>query len=156
MTIALYPGEVKNFKMKAAEGLDREGLIVKVDNSTPSDPRMTKVASSGDAPFGIGFSDTVGQDAVLDTGGQCDIITEGVVMVAVEAATYRVGHIISLGTTDGMGEVYEKNASFSNTIVGVCEEYKVVSSDNVTDKVNQVKVRLQMDTGLEDSELGAK
>ena len=156
MGIVHYPGEIKNFKMKAAEGLDREGLILKVDNSTASDPRMTKVASSGDGIFGIGAKDTDDQEGTNATGGMVGVLQEGEVKVAVEADTYRVGYVISLATTNGMGEYYVKNTSFSNTVVGICQEYRVVSSDDVTNKVNQIRVKLQCDTGLEDSELGAK
>jgi len=145
MAIVHYPGEVKNFKMKAAEGLDREGLIVKVDNSTPTDPRMTKVASSGDVIFGIGFADTYGQDGVLDTGGQCSVVQEGEVNVAVEAATYQVGDAIYLATTDGTGV---NSTAFDNTLVGICQEYKVVSGAMVTAKTNQVRVKLSFTAGV--------
>lgn len=138
MTFSHLPGEVKNFKMKAAEGLDREGLILKVDNTTASDPRMTKITASGDTIFGIGFNDTRDQEGTVATGGQCSVIQDGEAMVAVIAATYRVGDAIYLSdATDGTGD----NTSASSK-VGVCQEYKVVSSAMVTARTNQVRVRL--------------
>lgn len=145
MAMVHYPGEIRNFKMKAAEGLDREGLVLKVDNTSPSDPRMTKVASSGDKIFGVGFADTYDQTGTLATGGQCSVIEEGECNVAVEAATYKVGDAIYLATTDGHG--VNSNA-FDSTLVGVCQEYKVVSSTMVTAKTNQVRTRLTFVAGV--------
>jgi hypothetical protein len=138
MTLSHYPGDVKDFKMLTAEGLDREGLILKVNNDTPSDPRMTKITASGDTIFGVGFTDTKGQDGVVDTGGQCSVVQEGEAMVAVKAATYSVGNAIYLSDdTDGTGD----NTS-AGSKVGVCQEYKVVTSAMVTAGTNQVRTRL--------------
>lgn len=139
MAYAYKPGEVRNFKMKAAEGLDREGLVLKVNNDTPSDPRVCKITTSGDVVFGIGFNDTNDQEGNNDTGGQCSVIQDGEPMVAVEAATYKVGDAIYIATTDGFGV---NTTTFDSTKIGVCQEYKVVTSAMVTAKTNQVRVRL--------------
>lgn len=145
MAIVHYPGEVKDFKMKAAEGLDREGLVLKIDNTDATDPRVSKVASSGDVIFGVGFADTYNQEGTLATGGQVGVVQEGEVNVAVEAATYKVGDAIYLATTDGHGV---NSTSFDNTLIGICQEYKVVSSANVTNRVNQVRVKLTFTVGV--------
>jgi len=139
MTIVYFPGEVKKFKMLAAEGLDREGLVLKVNNDTASDPRMTKCTTSGDAIFGVGYVSTADQEGTVAEGGQCSVVQDGVVNVAVEAATYQVGDAIYTATTDGHGA---RTAGFDSVKIGVCQEYKVVSSAMVTAKTNQVRTRL--------------
>jgi len=144
MAIVHYPGEIKNFKMKAAVGLDREGLILKADNTTPTDPRVTVVASSGDVIFGIGVKDTDDQEGTNATGGMVGVVQEGEVNVAVEAATYQNGQALYLATTDGHAV---NSTSFDATLVGVCQEYKVVSSDDVTNKVNWVRCKLTFTAG---------
>ena len=143
MAFSRHPGEVKNFKMKAAEGLTYEGLILAINNDTASDPRVTKVTASGDTVFGIGYNDTYDQEDTENTAGQVSLIQDGEAMVAVIAATYQVGqkiyvsHDTTLTTYPGFGD----NAS-KGTIVGECQEYKVVSSANVTAKTNQIRTRL--------------
>ena len=145
--IDYFTGEVKSFKTSSAAGgsLDRLGLVLKVDNTTASDPRVTIITGSGDTPMGVNSEVTYNQDeTILRSGVGVGIMTEGTVMVSVEAGTYRVGDMIYLAdTSDGYGR-----ATPSGGIpVGVCEEYKVIATGDYTDKTDQVATRLTLNPG---------
>lgn len=139
MTFSRLPGEIKSFRMLSGEGLDREGLILKVNNDTATDPRMAKITASGDAIFGIGYADSYDQTNTLETGERVSVIHDGEALVAVESGTYNLGDTIYLAdSNDGMGR-----KTSVGTKVGSGQEYKVVATGEVdTTKVNQLKVRL--------------
>jgi hypothetical protein len=144
--IVYYPGEIKNFKTEsAADGaLERLGLILKIDNTTTTDPRVGKINASGDTPFGVATETTYNQDElILRSGVGVGVATEGTVMVAVEAATYVVGDVIFLAdTSDGYGRAQPSGG----IPIGICEEYKVIATGDYTDKTDQVAVRLTINT----------
>ena len=143
--IKYYPGEVKSYKTTAAAtgAFDRLGLVVKVDNDTVTDPRVETIEASGDTVMGIATETTYNQDeTILRSGVGVGVVTEGVVMVAVEAATYRVGDIIvAADTSDGYGR---STPSGGISIIGTCEEYKVIATGDYTDKTDQIAVRLNI------------
>lgn len=140
--IVYYPGEIKTFKTEsAADGcFDRLGLVVKVDNTTASDPRVGMINASGDTVMGVATETTYNQDeSILRSGVGVGIATEGTVMVAVEAGPWRVGDIVFLAdTSDGYGRATPSG----DIVVGVCEEYKVIATGDYTDKTDQVATRL--------------
>lgn len=143
--LVYYPGEVKTFQTYAAAAgcFDRPGIVVKVENSTATAPRVTKVAASGDIPFGICVQDTYNQDkTVLHSGNGVGIVTDGTAMVAVEAGTFLLGAIVTVAdTTDGYG----RQAHYtSGCMIGVCEEYKVIATGDYSDGTDQVAVRLKL------------
>lgn len=141
--IVHYPGEIKSLKTKSGTtGIaDRLGLTVKIDNTTASDPRLDLIQASGDTPMGVLTETTYNQDAtILRSGVGVGYVTEGVVMVAVEAGTYRVGDIIvPADTSDGYGRT---TPSGGCAIIGICEEYKAIATGDYSDKTDQVAVRL--------------
>jgi len=141
--LVYYPGEIKDFKTEsAADGaLERPGMVLKVDNTTVTDPRVGKINASGDTPMGIATEGTYNQDeSMLRSGVGVGVVTEGTAMVAVEAATYRVGDIIVCAdTSDGYGR---STPSGGCAIIGIAEEYKVIATGDYTDKSDQIAVRL--------------
>ena len=144
--IVYYPGEVKTYKTKAAAAgcFDRPGIVVKKDTTTASDVRVTKIAASGDVPFGVCVQDTYNQDeSIIQSGVAVGVVSEGVVMVAVEAGTYRIGDRISCAdTTDGYGR-----ADVTGVVIGISEEYKVIATGDYTDRTDQLAVRLMLGEG---------
>lgn len=142
MAIVHFPGEVKDFKLTAAgAGLDREGLVLLVDNTTATDPRVARTTATGSVPFGIANSDTYGQDGTITSGGMIGVIQDGEANVSVIAGTYVVGDPICVSAEDGYGEAATATGS---QLIGICQEYKVVATGDLTNKLDHVRTRLTL------------
>lgn len=145
MAIARYVGEVFSRNWSAtAKGGDREGLVLKVESTTATTPRVCLNTATGDAPYGILFADMYDQSGTIASGGSADVsvVTDGVVPVAVTAGTYHVGEHLVVGA-DGPGHA-QAEPSGGQALVGICEEYKVVATGDQTAKTDQVLCRLAL------------
>lgn len=148
MSIVHYPGEIKSMvHSSSAAGLEREGLVVKVEDTTVAAPKLAKITASGDVPFGIAVKDSYDQANTLQSGSSVyiDYVQEGEVNVAVEAGTYHPGEVLYVAdTSDG----YARATPSGGSCVGIVTEYKVVATGNYTGRTDFVRTKLCLERNI--------